>query len=100
MGRGEPQTTQAGFTLVELLVAMVIGLLVMAGATQLFISSQQSYRFQTALADMQDTGRFALDTMARELRQADYSGGCALPQTSVHLRHWADSNADALPLQA
>lgn len=100
MGRLTPQQTQAGFTLVELLVAMVIGLLVMGGATQLFISSQQSYRFQTALADMQDTGRFALDTMARELRQADYSGGCAQSQTTVHLRPWADSNEDALPLQA
>ncbi|GGC93063.1 PilW family protein [Vreelandella lutescens] len=100
MGRLTPQQTQAGFTLVELLVAMVIGLLVMGGATQLFISSQQSYRFQTALADMQDTGRFALDTMARELRQADYSGGCTPPQTTVHLRPWADSNEDVLPLQA
>jgi len=100
VGRGKPRTTQAGFTLVELLVAMVIGLLVMAGATQLFISSQQSYRFQTALADMQDTGRFALDMMARELRQVDYSGGCALPQTTVHMRNMADASSLPLPLQA
>ncbi len=100
MGRVTPQHTQAGFTLVELLVAMVIGLLVMGGATQLFISSQQSYRFQTALADMQDTGRFALDTMARELRQADYSGGCSQPQTTVHLRNMADTDNTALPMQA
>ncbi len=88
-----PSQAQAGFTLVELLVAMVIGLLVMAGATQLFISSQQSFRFQTALADMQDTGRFALDTLSRELRQADYSGGCALPQTTVHVRNIADTSS-------
>ncbi|CAH1043044.1 PilW family protein [Halomonas sp. TD01] len=80
-------TSQSGFTLVELLVAMVIGLLVMAGATQLFISSQQSYRFQTALANMQDAGRFALDTLAQELRQADFSGGCAPSQTTNHLRN-------------
>ncbi|WP_445010838.1 PilW family protein [Vreelandella stevensii] len=95
-----PSQAQAGFTLVELLVAMVIGLLVMAGATQLFISSQQSFRFQTALADMQDTGRFALDTLSRELRQADYSGGCALPQTTVHVRNIADTSSAPLPLQA
>ncbi|RUR31996.1 prepilin-type N-terminal cleavage/methylation domain-containing protein [Vreelandella andesensis] len=80
-------TAQSGFTLVELLVAMVIGLLVMAGATQLFISSQQSYRFQTSLANMQDAGRFALDTLAQELRQADFSGGCAASQTTNHLRN-------------
>lgn len=100
MGRLTPQHAQAGFTLVELLVAMVIGLLVMGGATQLFISSQQSYRFQTALADMQDTGRFALDTMARELRQADYSGGCAQSQMTIHLRNVEDAANAALPIQA
>ncbi|GGW61922.1 PilW family protein [Vreelandella hamiltonii] len=100
MSHVTPPQTQAGFTLVELLVAMVIGLLVMAGATQLFISSQQSFRFQTALADMQDTGRFALDTLSRELRQTDYSGGCALPQTTVHVRNIADASSAPLPLQA
>ncbi|MBR2513734.1 MAG: PilW family protein [Halomonas sp.] len=91
---------QAGFTLVELLVAMVIGLLVMAGAAQLFISSQQSFRFQSALADMQDTGRFALDTLSRELRQADYSGGCAPTQTTVHLRNIASAGSTPHALEA
>lgn len=90
--KGPLFSPQAGFTLVELLVAMVIGLLVMAGAAQLFISSQQSFRFQSALADMQDTGRFAMDTLSRELRQADYSGGCAPTQTTVHLRNIANAS--------
>ncbi|WP_249975564.1 PilW family protein [Vreelandella olivaria] len=91
---------QTGFTLVELLVAMVIGLLVMAGATQLFITSQHSYRLQTALADMQDIGRFSLDTLSRELRQADYIGGCAPTQTTVHLRNIANTGHPPLSLQA
>lgn len=91
---------QAGFTLVELLVAMVIGLLVMVGAAQLFISSQQSFRFQSALADMQDTGRFAMDTLSHELRQADYSGGCAPNQTTVHLRNVANASNPPHSLEA
>lgn len=91
---------QSGFTLVELLVAMVIGLLVMAGATQLFISSQQSYRFQTALANMQDAGRFALDTVAQELRQADFSGGCAPSQMTNHLRNIDDTGNAHNAIQA
>lgn len=100
MSRLTSTRSQAGFTLVELLVAMVIGLLVMGGATQLFISSQQSFRFQTALADMQDTGRFALDTMAMELRQTDFSGGCVPSLITSHLRNIADTSSPALSLQA
>ncbi|UYF99638.1 PilW family protein [Halomonas sp. GD1P12] len=76
---------QTGFTLIELLVAMVIGVLVILGATQLFIASQQNYRVTTALANMQDTGRFALETLARELRQADFRGGCAPGQINVSI---------------
>ncbi|WP_447956571.1 PilW family protein [Vreelandella sp. EE7] len=75
---------QAGFTLVELLVAMVIGVMVVLGATQLFVASQRSYQITTALANMQDTGRFALETLSRELRQVDFKGGCAGNQTPVH----------------
>ncbi|WP_447927228.1 PilW family protein [Vreelandella sp. EE27] len=74
---------QAGFTLVELLVAMVIGVMVVLGATQLFVASQRSYQITTALANMQDTGRFALETLSRELRHADFTGGCAASQTTV-----------------
>lgn len=95
-----PLSSQLGFTLVELLVAMVIGLLVMVGASQLFIASQQNFRFQSALANMQDTGRFALDTLSRELRQTDYSGGCAPTQTTVHMRNIARASDTPLPLQA
>lgn len=91
---------QSGFTLVELMVAMTIGLLVVAGATQLLISSQQSYRFQTALANMQDNGRFALDTLTRELRQTAYYGACAPSQTTVHLHNTADSGTPSLALKA
>lgn len=91
---------QAGFTLVELLVAMVIGLLVIVGGTQLFISSQQSYRIQTALTNMQDTGRFAMETLSRELRQADYNGGCAPSQITVHLRNVADAADPPQAIQA
>lgn len=94
-----PSTAQTGFTLIELLVATVIGVLVILGATQLFIASQQSYRITTALANMQDTGRFALETLSRELRQVDYKGGCAQNLLSVHVRSASDAALAAPALQ-
>ncbi|WP_447554338.1 PilW family protein [Vreelandella sp. EE22] len=90
---------QAGFTLVELLVAMVIGVLVILGATQLFIASQQSYRITTALANMQDTGRFALETLSRELRQTDFKGGCVANQINVSIRGQGNTSSPAPALQ-
>ena len=45
---------QAGFTLIELMVSIVLGLLVTAAAVQLFITGQVSLSMQRALADIQD----------------------------------------------
>lgn len=65
---------QRGLTLIELMVAIVIGLILTAGVLQIFIGSQQTYRFQESLSRIQENGRFALETLARDLRGADYRG--------------------------
>lgn len=59
-----------GLTLVELLVSMALGLLVVAIATQLLVTNLMSFNAQRGIADVQDNGRFALDFMARDIRQA------------------------------
>ncbi|MBZ9566583.1 PilW family protein [Modicisalibacter tunisiensis] len=64
---------QRGVSLVELMVALAIGLLVMAGMTRLFIEYQGIYRLQASLSRMQEDGRFALDVIDRELRKAGYA---------------------------
>ena len=67
-------TGQQGFSLIELMVAMVIGMLLTAGAIQLFISNKATYKVETALSRLQETGRFIVDTMAREIRMAGFNG--------------------------
>ena len=67
---------QHGFSIVELLVAMTIGLLVMAGVGTVFLKSKQTYKVQEEFSRLQENGRFALDYMARFVRGAGYSG-CA-----------------------
>ncbi|SMP63958.1 type IV pilus assembly protein PilW [Desulfonatronum zhilinae] len=63
-----------GLTLVELLVAMVIGLVVLGGVYQIFRESTATYRMQEGLSRLQENGRFALDFLVYDVRQAGYRG--------------------------
>ncbi|MGM7372961.1 PilW family protein, partial [Acinetobacter baumannii] len=49
---------EQGFTLIELIVALALGLILVAAATQLFIGGLLSSRLQKANAEIQDSGIF------------------------------------------
>jgi type IV pilus assembly protein PilW len=63
-----------GFTLVELMVAMVLGLVIIGGATSLILANRQSYRTNEALSQVQESARTAFELLARDVRQAGISG--------------------------
>lgn len=63
---------QAGLSIVELMISLVLGLLLMAGIIQVFLSSRQTYAANEAMGRMQENGRFALDFIARSARMAGY----------------------------
>jgi type IV pilus assembly protein PilW len=63
---------QKGFTLVELMIAIVLGLLLMAGAVSIFMSTKQGYRLESGLSLMQATGRGTMDLLAREVMMAGF----------------------------
>lgn len=65
-------TRQRGFTLVEIMVALVLGLLVVNAVIQVFLSTQQSGRIQQAASRMQEDGRLVIDLMNRYIRLAGY----------------------------
>lgn len=67
---------QRGLSLVELLVAMALGLLLLTGVIQVVLGSKRSYQNSVALAELQESGRFALEAMARDLRNAGFTGAC------------------------
>ncbi|WP_243042429.1 PilW family protein [Dyella sedimenti] len=80
---------QRGLTLIELMVAMLLGLLVAAGIITVFLSTSNSNRVQNQLAMLQEEGRYAIARLTRDLRQANghycsNSGGLA-SQTSTGL---------------
>lgn len=70
------ERNQKGLSLVELMVALAIGLLLMAGVLQIYLGSRQSYRVQESLSRLQENGRFALMFMEKDIRMAGYRG-CA-----------------------
>jgi type IV pilus assembly protein PilW len=62
--------SQAGFTLIELMIAMLLGLLVAAAAGAVFISNKRVYGSTETLNRIQETGRIAFELMSRDLREA------------------------------
>lgn len=76
-----------GVTLVELMVAMLLGILVAGGIITIFLSTSNSNRVQTQLARMQEDGRFAIGQLNDDLAMAgglycNNTGGIATPSTS------------------
>jgi type IV pilus assembly protein PilW len=66
-----------GFSLVELMVALVITLILLAGIGQIFLSSKKSFTIQDSLGRMQENGRYAMETLAQDVRRAGFWGGNA-----------------------
>lgn len=65
---------QQGFSLVEVMTAMLISLFLVGGMVQVYISNKTTYRFGEALSRVQESGRFGLDYLATEIRMADFWG--------------------------
>jgi type IV pilus assembly protein PilW len=64
--------SQRGVTLVEMMVAMVLGLLILLAVSSIYIGSRQTFRLQDDNARLQETGRYALEVMGRSIRQAGF----------------------------
>lgn len=67
-----PRESSAGFTLVEMIVAMVVGLLVLAGLYNLFAAENKSFSVQETTVEMQQNARAAMDMMVTEIQMAGY----------------------------
>lgn len=67
---------QSGVTLIELMVAMVLGLLVAAGIVTVFASTSDSNKVQNQVASLQEQGRYAITRITGDLRMAN-GGYCS-----------------------
>lgn len=87
-----------GFTLVELMVSMGIGMVILAAVTTTFMSQTRIYNAQEQINEMQQNARGALDILSRELKMAGYKpnggGFNGVTYSTTQLRVQADLNSD------
>lgn len=63
---------QRGLSLVELMIGLTLGLILLLGIIQVFISSKQTFATNDAMAKLQENGRFALEFITQSARLAGY----------------------------
>lgn len=66
--------SQQGLSLVELMIAMLLGVFLTGGLLQLFINTKQTYGTQESLFRLQENGRVAIDLITRDIRLAGFLG--------------------------
>ena len=77
------QRSQQGYSLIELLIALVLGMAVLVGLSTVFVTVKQTFRFQETSGRMQEDGVFALDSIAQNLRMAGYAGCVGIKKTKA-----------------
>ena len=87
-----------GFTLIEILIAMLLASILITGITQLAIATGGSYRLQQNLGFLQESARFAFSTIRREIEAAGYQRKPWEPGTGI--RALGDQTAEALTLSS
>ena len=87
-----------GFSLVELMISMVLGLILTAGVITLFISSQKTYRTLQQLSEQQENVNFAFRFIEDQVLNIDYLGDCdaGMPVANAVKKGGAAYDADAV----
>lgn len=80
--------------MVELMVALVLGLMLVSAVLQTFLSAKRGYELQHDMSRVQENGRFAMEFLKKDIRQADF-WGCltgALGNVTNHVDDSVDPN--------
>jgi type IV pilus assembly protein PilW len=97
--------SQNGFSLTEMMVAMLIGLIILAAAIQMFVSTNKASNNQDRLARTQENGRFAMFYLLRDLRMAGYMGCMRDVETNLTndlatpVNFYSDTASLAIPIE-
>ena len=89
-----PGRSQRGLTLIELMVAIVIGLLLVLGVIRIYLATQSAVRITQAQAAIQENARAGLEFLHKEVRLAGFSSVCLTQEAE---RRNATSQVTGLP---
>ncbi|MDR0674145.1 MAG: prepilin-type N-terminal cleavage/methylation domain-containing protein [Zoogloeaceae bacterium] len=78
--RERPLALQGGFTLIELIISAVIGLLVLMAVSYAFVGGRHAYVLNSEMMRMQEDARAALEAIRRDMRMAAFHGCSELAQ--------------------
>jgi type IV pilus assembly protein PilW len=68
----ERHQNQRGFSLVELMISMVIGLVLAITASTIYLYSKQSFNSSTEASQMEENGKFALNLLTKSIQSAGF----------------------------
>jgi len=91
-----PKDNESGFTLVELMIAIVVSLVLMGIAVKMVIVQKRVFSVQEQISEMQQNVRMSMDMMVREIRMAGYDpksfsfDGIQNTGTNTAIQIWSD----------
>ncbi len=98
---GYPFNNEAGVTLLELIVAMVMAGMLLGAAVMVFMGQNKAYNRQDIIAEVQQNVRAALTMMASEIRIVGYdpaqkggAGFTSATQSGLSFDYWEDTDGD------
>lgn len=86
---------QKGLSLIELMIAITLGLILLTGVMQVFLSSKTVFSSQQALSRVQETGRLGIEFLSRDIRMAGYMG-CATRVAGMQITNTLKSSTNIL----
>lgn len=89
-----------GFGIVEILIALTLGLMISAGVYAVFITSQRTQETNNAMARIQENARYVQTRLVRALRMAGAAGCVGLADKRIYIISDSSSAASVLSTQA
>ncbi|MEB4592382.1 PilW family protein [Candidatus Thiothrix sp. Deng01] len=74
---------QRGLSLIELMIAMMVSLVLVAGVGTVYLSSKRNYQTRDQLSMMDENARVALNALSKHLEHAGYATPSKLPLESI-----------------
>jgi type IV pilus assembly protein PilW len=87
---------QRGLSLVELMISLTVGSVITAGIVQLFSANSDTHRVMMGQSRIQESARFALDFIGRDIYKAGYLGCFSNTDTPVY---WTAADGNDIPYE-